>query len=460
MPFARLRESPAWLGFDALRALKQGPETIAARQRRRLAELVAFAREKSPYYQELYRDLPDHVVDVTRLPVTDKPKLMARYDSWATDREVTMGRVRAIADDPERTGEYLLGKYTVRTTSGTTGVPGIFVIDNHALAVDRALALRTVSAWLGIGGLAKVVARGGRMAFVAEGNGHDAASVAAARQRRGPLGRRLNTVVRVQAPLDQKVAQLNRFRPAALFSNASEARLLATEQEAGRLRIAPLLVTLSGEGLIESEYDRIARAFGARVVNWYAANECSFMTYSCREGWLHVNSDWVVLEPVDQEYLPVAPDRESHTLLISNLANRVQPVLRYDIGDRAVRRPDPCPCGIPLPAIRVQGRVSEVLYIRNVQGRLAGIPPGVFTDLGHIPGMDIFQIEQVEPTLLRLRFRVKVGANAAEVWREAQREGRRIVTEHGLENVTFERSEEPPHIAPGGKLPRVLPLRQ
>ena len=421
---------------------------------------MELARAKSPYYRELYSDISDDIDEVADLPVTDKTRLMARYDDWATDREVTMEGARAIVDDPRRTGEYLLGRYSVRSTSGTTGVPGIFVIDNYALAVDRALALRTVSAWLGIGGLAKVVARGGRMAFVVEGNGHDAASVAAARQSKGPLGRRLNAVVRVQAPLDEKVAQLNRFRPAALFSNPSEARLLANEQEAGRLRIAPLLITLSGEGLVESEYDRIARAFTAKVVNWYAANECSFMTYSCREGWLHVNSDWVVLEPVDEEYRPVAPGTESHTILVSNLANRVQPILRYDIGDRAVQRPDPCPCGVPLPAIKVQGRASEMIHIPNAQGDLVGIPPGVFTDIGHVAGIDVFQIEQVAPAGLQLRFRTTIGAGADEVWRSAQATATRILAEHKLENVTFERSEKPPYFAPGGKLPRVLPLKE
>jgi phenylacetate-coenzyme A ligase PaaK-like adenylate-forming protein len=184
------------------------------------------------------------------------------------------------------------------------------------------------------------------------------------------------------------------------------------------------------------------------------------MTYSCREGWLHVNSDWVVLEPVDQDYQPASPGQESHTILISNLANRVQPILRYDIGDRAVQRPDPCPCGNPLPAIQVQGRASEVLYVPNGQGNLVGVPPGVFTDVGHIPGLDVFQIEQVAPATLCFRFRTRAGADAQQVWRSVESESRRILAEHKLENVTFERSEEPPYFTPGGKLPRVLPLRE
>ena len=459
MRLAELSDSSLWLSIDAIRVLKQGPGAIDARQRRRLAELVAFARETSPYYRELYRNLPQQVDDVTCLPVTDKTKLMTSFDGWATDRDVTVATVRAIADDPERTAEYLNGKYTVRTTSGTTGVPGIFVADNHAMSVHRALTLRTLIAWLGTGELVKVISHG-RVAFVIEGNGHDAASVAAARLRKRLLGKRRIAIVRVQAPLESNVAQLNRFRPAVLFSNPSEARLLATEQESGRLRIAPLLVMLSGEGLPPGEYERIGEAFHAKVVNCYASNECSFMTYSCPEGWLHVNSDWVVLEPVDKSYRPVSPGEESHTVLISNLANRVQPVLRYDIGDRAVLRPDPCPCGNPLPAIQVNGRVSEMLYIPDAQGRLLGVPPGVFTEIGRIPGIDIFQIAQTALTTLSFRFRTRAGADQEQVWRSAESESRRILIEHKMENVRFERADVPPELTARGKLRRVIPLRE
>lgn len=47
--------------LDARRARKQGLAAIAERQRARLNEMVAFARGKSPYYNELYQHLPERV---------------------------------------------------------------------------------------------------------------------------------------------------------------------------------------------------------------------------------------------------------------------------------------------------------------------------------------------------------------------------------------------------------------
>jgi hypothetical protein len=40
-------------------------------QQARLAELVAYARQHSAYYRDLYRELPEHIEDVTLLPVTN-----------------------------------------------------------------------------------------------------------------------------------------------------------------------------------------------------------------------------------------------------------------------------------------------------------------------------------------------------------------------------------------------------
>ena len=61
-------------------ALRWKSESVAQRHRPRLAEVVAVARGNSPYYRELPRGLPDRIDDSKLLPVTDKKKLMARFD--------------------------------------------------------------------------------------------------------------------------------------------------------------------------------------------------------------------------------------------------------------------------------------------------------------------------------------------------------------------------------------------
>ncbi|GIW86327.1 MAG: hypothetical protein KatS3mg108_0651 [Isosphaeraceae bacterium] len=450
-----MSEGLFWTLREAFASRK--PQKVAKRQRVRLAEMVAFARANSPYYRELYRDLPDKVEDPTLLPVTSKRELMARFDDWATDREVTIGKARAFAGNPDLIGERFLGKYTLDTTSGTTGTPGIFVLDDRSMAVVSAMALRTLRAWLGLGNFVRILAGGGRTAMTIAPGSHSATAVAAARLRKSASGRKRVLVLSVHAPLSEMVSQLNEFRPAVLAPYASIARLLAGEQEAGRLNIRPVLMVLAAEGLPISEYDRIAKVFDAKVETSYAATECMFLSYGCGERWLHVDNDWAVLEPVDADYRPVPPGEQSHTVLLSNLANRVQPVLRYDLGDSIVLRPDPCPCGNPLPAIRVQGRSADVLSFPTDRGDRVSIPP-LALEVDHVPGVELSQIVQTAPTSLRVRLRPAAGADPERVWQAVWGEITRLLAAHKLDHVAVERAEEPPEQSRGGKYRTVIPL--
>lgn len=451
-----MTERAVSLIWDAWRTRKKGVGAIAQRQRARLADMVAHARARSPIYGELYRDLPDRIEDPHLLPVTDKKMLMERFDEWCTDRAVTLEAAEALVDDPSRIGERFLAKYTVMTTSGTTGRRGIFLVDDRTMAVVTAMMLRWFGDWLSPSDILKIIARRGRLAMVMATGGHFASAVAAARLKKR-RGKRVE-ILSAHMPMAELVERLNRFQPALLTPYASMAAMLADEQEAGRLHINPLLLALSAEGLPQPEYGRIARVFGAKVGNSYAASECMFLSYMCSEGWLHVNADWVAFEPVDADYRPVAPGEQSHTSLISNLANRVQPILRYDLGDSVLQRPDPCPCGNPLPAIRVQGRSADVLTFRTSGGDVRLAPLALSQPIESVRGVTLFQVAQSDPERLELRLQIAPTANADAVWREAEAGLRNVLAEHGLEQVVVERGGEPPEQGRGGKFREVVPL--
>lgn len=451
-----MSEHVVGLIWDAWRARKGDAGAIAQRQRARLADMVAHARANSPYYRELYRHLPDRIETAEQLPVTDKKMLMEHFDEWCTDRAVTLEAAEAFVDDPKRIGEWFLDKYTLVTTSGTTGRRGIFVIDDRTMAVVTAMMLRWIGDWLSPGDFLKIIARHGRLALIMATGGHFASAVAAVRLKKR-RGRRVE-VLSAHTPMTELVERLNRFQPAMLAPYASMGALLADEREAGRLRIKPVLLALSAEGLPQPEYGRIARVFDTNVGNSYAASECMFFSSMCSEGWLHVNADWVAFEPVDADYRPAAPGEQSHTILISNLANRVQPILRYDLGDSVLHRPDPCRCGNPLPAIRVQGRSADVLTFRTLGGDVRLPPLALAQSIEVVRGVTLFQLAQSEPERLELRLQVAPTANADTVWREAEAGLRNVLAEHGLEHVVVERGDEPPEQGRGGKFREVIPL--
>ncbi|WP_163507438.1 phenylacetate--CoA ligase family protein [Fodinicola acaciae] len=419
------------------RVRKAGPAAMAELQQRRLRELEAYAREHSAVYRE-------------RPAVTNKKLLMEHFDEWVTDPAVTLAKVSEFVRDPELAGTPFLGTYTVATTSGTTGSPGIFVKDKQDVAVNLARSSAMMAGWLDAGDLAKIVARGGRLAVVAATGGHFMVSAGIGHLRANWLARRMVRLFSVHDPLPELVAALNEFQPAILMGYGSLMASLAAEQEAGRLHISPVLVEPAGEAVPSRE--RMSAAFQAKVRDTYGCTECPYLTDGCAHGWYHVNTDWAIVEPVDENYEPVPPGVQSHTVLISNLANHVQPILRYDLGDSALFRPDRCECGNPLPALRVRGRAANVLTFADATGNSVTIPPLALTTLvDATPGVRLYQIVQTAPDTVRIRLR-------GDAVSQVQTAVSRFLAERGLAAVKVVMADEPPERSVGGKVRTVVPL--
>ena len=106
-------------------------------------------------------------------------------------------------------------------------------------------------------------------------------------------------------------------------------------------------------------------AFGVPLPDHYAVGECLLLSNGCQKSdGAHINADWVILEVVDEEYRPVPPGTLGAKLLVTNLANRVQPFIRYEVPDRAAVSIDPCPCGSRLPRItQIEGRTAEIFWV-------------------------------------------------------------------------------------------------
>jgi hypothetical protein len=67
----------------------------------------------------LYQHLPTEIVDLRALPVVTKHELMAHFDLWTTDPQVTEAGVDAFVADPVTIGTFFLGRYSVWTSSGS-----------------------------------------------------------------------------------------------------------------------------------------------------------------------------------------------------------------------------------------------------------------------------------------------------------------------------------------------------
>lgn len=449
----------AGIAWDAWRAERGGPDAIARRQQVRLAELVEFARSASPYYRRLYRDLPERVTDPARLPPVGKRDLMENFDDWVTDPHLTMATMTSdLLSDPAAVGTVYRGKYLVFTTSGSTGEPAVLVHDRRSWTVAGVVVrVRERRTLIRAADLRALLLRGVRAAAMVADGGHFAGVVMTeiARRRSPRIARRVR-VFSVLRPLADLVQELNDFRPTLLYGYPSAMLQLAAEQDAGRLRIHPVLAISSGESLTDSGRARIESALGCRVTNRYLSSEVPALTSRCRRGAYHVNADWYILEPVDKDYRPVPAGVTSHTALVTNLANRVQPLIRYDLGDRVELAVDPCRCGSPFPVVTVEGRAGDLLSFRAPDGApVTVLPLALGTVVEETAGVRRFQAIRTGPGTLTMRLELRPGADLAEVRRAVAARLAAFFADQGCGAIDVHFAQEKPRPDRSGKFRQV-----
>jgi phenylacetate-CoA ligase len=330
---------------------------LRAHQLHRLRALLRQAKLRSPFHAERLAEVdPDRVGldDLAALPTMTKAEMMAAFDEVVTDprlsRSLVEAHLAATATEPTE----LLGDYVVLASGGSSGERGVFVFDGHAL-VEYALGLTRT----GLGRLLHLGAPppgGFPMAMVAAGAAVHASRAGAALFTGDLLA---ITSVPVTLPLPEIVARLNHLQPLILQGYPSVLSLLAGEQAAGRLRIAPRSVTGSSEQFPADVRARVAATFGVGVADQLGATEGVVGVSAPDDPAIVLASDLAIVELVDDDNRPVPPGTASAKALVTNLFNLTQPLIRYELSDRFVGQPDADDHGHL--RVTVEGRADDLL---------------------------------------------------------------------------------------------------
>ena len=381
---------------------------IEAYQEQALARLRANAVEHSPFYREFHAGLAERPLQ--ELPILTRRMVHDQFDAIVTDLAIRREAVEEHAQTL-RGAERFLGRYFVTTTSGTTGRATHFVY-NHA---EWATVLASFARFERHVGTVEGALRRPRMAVVASATPwHMSARIGAtARSSLIPMLR-----LDVGEPLPSIVAQLNDWQPHVLATYATMAGILAGEQAAGRLHIAPVRIVCTAEMLSPDLRSRIQEVWGDIVFNQYGASEGGAFAIECDAAravapgaprGLHLFEDLFVVEVVDRDNRPVAPGQVGDKVLLTVLFNHTQPLIRYELSDRLRLATESCACGCALALVEeIQGRREEVLEFPGRNGAAAPIHPMVFYRIFDAAPLADWQVVQ-EGHCLRLRLRLRRG---------------------------------------------------
>jgi phenylacetate-CoA ligase len=373
----RSMEHTQWLHRDALDGLRV----------ERLRSLLVHAGRHVPYYARVFDEAgfdPGKVESLEalrQLPFLTKATIRAHGE--ALKSSAANGLVRL-------------------NTGGSSGEPLIFFVGRERISHDVAAKWRATRWWDVDIGDREMVVWGSPI------------EVGAQDMLRGLRDRMLRTrllpAFEMSEPrLDGFVAAIRRCEPRMLFGYPSALTYIAQHAERRGVALDNLgirVAFVTAERLYDSQRTAIERVFGCRVANGYGSRDAGFIAHECPRGRLHVTAEDVIVELIDKDGTPV-PHGVPGEIVVTHLATRDFPFIRYRTGDVAVGDASPCPCGRGLPVLKeIQGRNTDFIVAADgtVMHGLALIY--VIRDL---PGVESFKI--VQESLHRTTVLLVVGAS-------------------------------------------------
>lgn len=347
-------------------------ERLQTFQGERLKAFMQDIARHVPYYRKLFSGLNvdpsamDSVNKLSALPFLTKSIIREQGEALKADDARALSRFN---------------------TGGSTGEPLIFYIGKERVSHDVAAKWRATR-WWGVDiGDPEIVVWGSPIELGAQDR---------LRNLRDRLFRtRLIPAFEFSSKnLDRFVDEIRRFRPRMLFGYPSSLALIARHAESKGISMHDLgirVAFVTSERLYEDQKSDIERIFACPVANGYGGRDAGFIAHQCPQGGMHITAEDIIVEIVDQEGNPLPPGQAGE-VVITHMATRDFPFVRYRTGDVAVLDDADCPCGRGLPLLKeIQGRTTD--FIMASDGTLMHGLALIYA-VRDVPGVSLFKIIQ------------------------------------------------------------------
>ena len=418
-------------------------------QKERLKELVAFARENSPYIRDKYKNLPEDY-DLTDIPTSSKKEIVEHYEEWVTDRDVNLEDVRQYLDSEDRYERPYLNKYSALTTSGSSGNPFYMLRDSYHNTIHATLMSQRLMR--GYGG--NVDLSKDRAACLVYPDPHVSSYSSLLRMKRAQKEYADNAIaISPLLPKEEIIKQLNDFNPNVISCYPSVLCQIAHEQAAGNLKINLKGIFCSAELLTQEMYELLTNSFNCPVFNNYCSTEGGEIAMASGCPHLHINEDWVIIEPIDENgEVITSEDKWSSGVLVTDLSNYIQPIIRYRMED-SIRIHTNCACKNSLPYMDIRGREAGLIEFGGRSLRFINICFLLEDRLGTYA----VQVIKKSDHLMELRSMISVADGRDDYLKKAMEIIKEHLDEEGCTDFEIIISmEDPVRNRCGGKLSRYV----
>jgi phenylacetate-coenzyme A ligase PaaK-like adenylate-forming protein len=324
------------------RRLRWSAAKIDAERQRALRALLTSAAGHSPFHADRLAGIDPEVfteAQLPSLPVMTKKQMMAGFDGVVADRRLTIDLIaRHLASVDEGGDDYLLDRYRVVASSGSSGIQGCYVYDWHEWTMLGLMASRSRltmsdgsprppgSATVNLLGSGATTLSSAMSSFLAPPD--------------DPF---------VHLPMSTAVSGLvevlNAVQPMVVQAYPTALDLLIQQARSDLLHIAPRFVESGGELLGERTRADVREVWGTEIDDCWGLSE-GIYAFTCPVGGgMHLPDDLVIVEPVDADGIPVPPGTPAAKVYITNLYNHTQPLIRFEVSDALTVVEGPCACG-------------------------------------------------------------------------------------------------------------------
>ena len=363
---------------------------IEAEQTRALRSLLDHARMHSPWHKDRLAGINPStatIADLDKVPPMTKEDLMSNWDSIVTDKRAKLKDANTHLLNL-KSDAYFLDEYHVILSGGSSGVRGAFLYDWHGWAVSYISLVR------GFNNILMKICDDNKSA-IASISAYVASHASSALSH--TFSSHINEIahIPVTLPIDEIVNELNRVRPALLHCFPNILSHLCAEFLDGKLQFNTKAVWCTSEPLLPGDRELTERTLKVPVVNTWSASEVNGGTFPCMSGGgFHISEDVCIIEPVNNHGQLVGRGERADKIYMTNLFNKVMPLIRYEITVQFKVLEGLCPCGSSyLKAEDVLGRTDD-LFVYD--GNIIVHPLNFYSPLFQEPDIMEFLVRQTE----------------------------------------------------------------
>jgi phenylacetate-CoA ligase len=348
------------------------PEQLRALQLKKLQLLLADVGRQVPYYRDLFKQISfdpravRSLDDLRKLPFLTKTEIRSHTEALKHEQASGLARFN---------------------TGGSSGEPLIFFIGKERVSHDVAAKWRATRWWKVDIGDPEIVVWGSPIELGAQDR---------VRWLRDQLIRTelLPAFEMSDAKLDGFLEAIRSKKPKMLFGYPSALTHIAKHAQKRGLAMNDLgirVAFVTSERLYDEQRATISQVFGCPVANGYGGRDAGFIAHQCPQGGMHLTSEDIIVELVDKSGGPV-PDGSPGEIVVTHLATRDFPFIRYRTGDVAVMDTKKCACGRGLPMLKeIQGRTTDFVVAQDGTV-LHGL--ALIYAIRDLPGVESFKIVQ------------------------------------------------------------------